>query len=726
MTTKQTVYTIGGMDCANCAREVEEGVARLPNVQSVQVDFLTQKMTLQGDVPLETLRGRVEALGKTLDWLAESRTTDQQPARTGVIGFWDYLMARGETRRALIGASVVLLTLVGTAFFGVSAALAGVLYTVGMCITLYPILKNGVNGLLINRTFNINLLMSIAAVGAIIMGDFLEGATVIFLFAVGEALEGYTTDRARNSIRSLVALKPAQATRLQGSHEQIVPVEALQVGDLIVVKPGEAIPMDGLVREGSSSVNQAQITGESLPVAKSRDAGVYAGTLNGEGALQIEVTRLAADNTLSRIIQMVEQAQSVRAPSQRMVDRFAAWYTPAVVLLAAGVAVIPPLLFGAPFYDTPDAHGWLYRALSMLVIACPCSLVISTPVTVISAITAAARRGVLIKGGAHLEALGLVRAVAFDKTGTLTHGTPAVITVRSVDCATGEVCDRCDDVLALASAVERRTTHPLAKAIVAAADAQGLQDRYAAAEAVEMLAGRGVRGTVNGQTVTVGSHGFFDADYAHPDSLHRAVQEAESHGQTTMLIARNQDVLGYIALSDQPRPTSQSVIADLNRMGITTIMLTGDNANAARVVAGQVGVSDVRAGLLPADKVDAVQRLKETYGVVAMVGDGVNDTPALAAATVGIAMGGAGSPLALETAHIALMADDLTQLPFAIRLARFARRVIRQNVALSFGVKAIFLLLALVGVTSLWSAILADVGVLLVVVFNGMRPLATE
>lgn len=723
--TTQT-YIVSGMDCAGCAREVESGVARLDGVQAVQVDFATRKMRLNGDVSFEVLQARVAALGKSIQTQTDMDDSAAVHMRGGVIGFWDYLLRRTETRLALVGGAVVGLTFLLSALVALPETLLGIAYTLGMAITLLPIARSGLNTLFINRTFNINLLMSIAALGAIWMGEYLEGATVIFLFAIGEALEGYTADRARNSIRSLMALKPKEAVRIRAGVEETVSVDILEVDDLLIVRPGEDIPMDGTIVNGASSVNQAPVTGESVPVAKERYDEVFAGTINGEGALTVQVTRLVADNTLSRIIRMVEEAQSVRAPSQRMIDQFASWYTPSVVVIAALVALVPPLLFNQPFYDTPTEHGWLYRALSMLVIACPCALVISAPVTVISAITAAARRGVLIKGGAFLEALGTVRAFAFDKTGTLTEGNPAVTEWRSLDCTTGEACSDCDDILALASSVERRTTHPLANAVVATAAAHHLSDVYVTAEAVEVMAGRGVRGQVNGRLITVGSHRLFDEAFEHDAEVCAAIRVIEAGGHTTMLVADGDRVRGYIALADTLRASSPSVVRDLNRLGLPTIMLTGDNNTVARRVGAQVGVTDVRAGLLPQHKVEAVKDLLARYGSVAMVGDGINDTPSLAAATVGIAMGAAGSAQALETADIALMSDDLSQLPFAVRLARFARTLIRQNVVFSFGLKAVFLVLAFLGVTSLWVAILADVGMSLLVTLNGMRPLRFE
>ncbi len=729
----QQVYKIGNMDCANCAREVEDGVRRLAGVQAVQVDFATSKMKLEGDVPYDVLKQRVEALGKSLEDEKSVNAADAtaKPMRGGIAGFWDYLVARQETRLALIGGGLILLTLLSSILFVLPQNFIAVAYSAAMLVALYPIAKSGLNTLFINRDFNINLLMSIAAIGAIVIGEYLEGATVIFLFAIGEALEGYTADRARNSLRSLMELAPAQALRvLRASdmlpvyNEETLPVEQLVVGDTILVRPGDAIAMDGTVTAGRSGVNQAPITGESMPVAKEPGEIVYAGSVNGEGVLQVKVTHLAADNTLSRIIQLVEEAQSVRAPSQRLIDRFAHYYTPGVVVIALLVAIIPPLFFNAPFYDIPgEAHGWLYRALSLLVIACPCALVISTPVTIISAITAAARRGVLIKGGAHLEALAGVQAVAFDKTGTLTYGKPAVTLTRSIDCPTGVACAQCDDVLAMAAAVERHSTHPLAQAVMNAAQSRGLNERYAPAQAVTNLSGMGIQGEINGKIVTVGSHRLFETEHPHSKTLCAMVDQAEADGQTAMLLCDGDRVRGFIAVADEARDNSGPVINELRQMNIKTVMLTGDNKIAAQAVADQVGVDAVQAELLPEDKVDAVRDLLKHYGAVAMVGDGINDTPALAAATIGIAMGGAGSAQALETADIALMADDLTQLPFAIRLARFARRLIFQNISFSLGLKLIFVLLALTGVTSLWIAVLADVGMSLVVTMNGMRPL---
>lgn len=709
-------YHIEGMDCAGCARELETGVSKLPGVRRVQVDFATAKMLVEGEVEVEALRARVEALGKQI--VAPPAAPAAGKAQP-VWGFWRYLFTRWETRLALAGGGLALLAL-ALRVLGAQQADALVLAAIG--VAGYPIARSGLRTLWINQTFNINLLMTIAGAGAVFIGETLEAAVLLFLFAVGEALEGYTAERARDSLGSLLRLSPAQALRL-GPVEEIVPVARLNIGDTIMVKPGERIPMDGSVTSGASSVNQAPITGESVPVYKQAGDAVFAGSVNGDGALHIRVTRRAEDNTLSRIIRLVEEAQSVRAPSQRLIDRFAQLYTPAVVVTATFVALLPPLLFNAPFYNTPQMQGWLYRALELLVIACPCALVISTPVTVISAITAAARRGVLIKGGAHLEALGQVRAFAFDKTGTLTRGQPVVTQVRSVDCATDDDCPYCDDLLALASAVEHRSSHPLAQAVINAARKRGVDGTYTPAEGVQLLSGHGVRGTVSGRAVVIGSHPFFEREHPHSAALCAWVAGAEAAGQTTMLLSDGGEVRGFIAAADQPRPNSAQVVAALKALDLRTVMLTGDNPTVAAAVARAVGIDEARAGLLPEDKVTAVDALTRQYQRVAMVGDGVNDTPALAAARVGIAMGGAGSAQALETADIALLADDLSQLPYAVRLARFTRRLIKQNVALSFGMKLAFIALALAGGASLWAAVFADVGMSLIVTLNGMRSL---
>lgn len=718
--TTQT-YLIGNMDCAGCAREVQTGVEKLDGIEFVNVDFATNRMQLTGNIDFDTLKTRVESLGKTLHHADQPKTEADAHKRGGVLGFWDYLWERQSTRLAIYGGFALILALIADFIVVAPPETTTFLYLVAMGISLKPIAESGINTLRINHEFNINLLMTIAAVGAIILGEFLESATVIFLFAIGEALEGYTADRARDSLRSLVALKPLTANRIIGEITQVVPVEHLQIDDQIRVLPGEKIPMDGEVISGSSAVNQASITGESLPVPKTINDEVFAGAINGEGALQIRVTHLAKDNTLSRIIDLVQKAQSVRAPSQRLIDQFATVYTPAVMIGALIIALVPPLLLGQPFWDTATGHGWFYRALSMLVIACPCALVISTPVTVISAITSVARRGVLIKGGVHLEALGRISAIAFDKTGTLTRGKPTVTETHTNDCTDSKPCMPCGELMSLAAAIESQSSHPYAQAIIDSAKQQNLA--YATASDVETLTGHGVRGTVNNKTVTIGSHRYFENEFAHSPALCDTAKQIESNGQTAVMLHDGDTVQGVIAIADTVRDESKRIVSELHDMGIDSMMLTGDNQTVADAIGAQVGMDGVYAELLPQDKVTTVKKLQTQYNGVAMIGDGINDTPALATATIGIAMGGAGTAQAMETADIVLMADNLNQLPFTIQMARFARTLIKQNILLSFGLKAVFLLLALTGNISMLVAVFADVGMSLVVTMNGMRAL---
>jgi Cd2+/Zn2+-exporting ATPase len=649
-------------------------------------------------------------------------------------GFLPFMWQRIETRLALLGVLLILPGLVLYEILGWDALWIDIFSLGALLAAGIPIARSAWRAVTINHEININVLMTIAAVGAVVIGAYTEAGMVMALFAVGEALEGYTATRARHAIRSLMAVAPNTATLLRTDGNRVqetrVPVATLRVGDVLLAKPGERIPMDGTVRSGASAVNQAPITGESRLIEKVVGDEIFAGSVNGEGALEITVTHLAADNTISRMIKLVEDAQERRAPVQRRVDQFARWYTPAVVILAALVAIIPPALLGQPFWNpAPDQFGWFYRALALLVVACPCALVISTPVSIISALSVAARNGVLIKGGAYLETLSTVQAVAFDKTGTLTAGAPAVVAVRSVACANpsganGGSCDACDDVLALASAVERRSEHPLAHAVVHASSQRGLEQRYPAAEQVTAMVGRGVVGRVQGQVVLIGSHRYFDAHMPHDQAHCASVGRAAALGYTPVLVSVDGAYVGTITLADTVRATSRAAVTRLHQLGLkAVVMLTGDQRSTAQAVGAEVGVTEVRAELLPEQKVQAVEDLRRRYGAVAMVGDGINDTPALAAANVGIAIGGAygGTNQAMETADVTLMSDDLRRLPFAIRLSRAALRMVNTNIALSLGTKLIFLVLVLLGLGTMWMAVLADVGTALLVTLNGMR-----
>lgn len=743
-------FVVTGMDCADCARSIEKGVGKLAGVQACSINFTAGKLHVTGDVPHATVVARVNELGygvKTDGEETEPMAKDQLP-KAGASGFIQFLLQRRDTTLALIGAILILPGLLFhelLPIFGVNNPLLNFISLIALVVAGYPVVRSAWRTLRINHEISINLLMTIAAIGAILIGAYTEAGLVMVLFAIGEALEGYTMQRTRDSIRSMIEIAPNQATALRpcidcqahqgkegytsgpcpfcGIEEQRIAVADLVVGDVIVVKPGERIAMDGRVLKGMSAVNQAPITGESIPVEKQPATSVFAGSINGEGVLEIEVTKLAADNTVSRMIKMVEVAQERRAPVQRFVDQFAKYYTPAVVAIALLVALIPPLFFNAPFWN-PDAstQGWLYRALALLVVACPCALVISTPVSLVSAIGNAARNGVLFKGGMVLESLSRIKVFAFDKTGTLTAGNPSVIKVRSVNCQPEDAgCENCDDLLALTSAVERRSEHPLARAVVRAADTRGVQGNYPAAQGVTALMGKGVSGQVNGRDILIGSHAYFDSNVPHQTNQCAEIDAASAQGYTSMLVSADQQYLGYITVADQVRDSSHTVLQALKAAGIETlVMLTGDNRATAQTIADAVGVTDIRADLLPENKVTAVNELLKQYQAVAMVGDGVNDAPALASATVGIAMGG-GTAQALETADITLMGDDLHQLPFALKLSRVAMKVIRQNIAFAIGIKLVFLVIVLLGFGSLWMAVLADVGASLVVTLHGMR-----
>lgn len=731
-TSAERTFTIRGMDCAGCARTIESGVAQLPGVESCELSFATERLTVRGVVAPEAIVGRVRELGYEVDNPDASPSGGAVPAPAP--GFFGFMWARQETRLALLGALLVLPGIVLHELLGQEAAWIDGLALLAMALTIGPIARSAWRGLTLGSELNINALMTIAAIGAVAIGAYVEAGLVMVLFALGEALEGYTATRARHAIRSLMEVVPATATRLStdccgtGCEEQ-VPVGELRAGDVIVVRPGERIAMDGVVRAGHSSVNQAPITGESRLVEKEPGAEVFAGSINGEGSLELLVTRPAADTTIARMIRLVEEAQERRAPVQRFVDRFARLYTPAVVVLALLVAVIPPLLFGQPFWNpAPDTFGWLYRGLALLVVACPCALVISTPVSLVSAMSAAARGGVLIKGGAFVEALSRVRAVALDKTGTLTAGRPSVVAVRALGCSAPGAplghCVACDEVLALAGAVERRSEHPLAHAINSASAERGLASRLPAAERVTALVGRGVAGLVDGREVLVGSHRHFDGTIAHDLAHCQAASADAAAGHTPVMVSVAGDYLGTITLADSPRASSREAVAELKNLGLrAVVMLTGDQRATAERIGAEVGVTEVRAELLPEQKVAAVEELQRAHGPTAMVGDGINDAPALAAASVGIAIGGAhgGSNQAMETADVTLMSDDLRRLPFAIALSRAAMGTVSANIALSIGIKLAFLALVLLGTGTMWMAVLADVGTSLLVTLNGMR-----
>ncbi len=763
--TSELVLRVDGLDCANCALTLEHSVAQIKGVERVQVSFTLGTLEAVGQLDRQAIVERVHALGYEARDPADEDTRPD-PGTTaerygGIAGFVRYLWRERTTAVALIGATVLLLSLPLALLPRTPLLTWGIrlLHVAIVALAGYPLARSGLRALFLGRQITIDLLMTIAAAGAIAIGETGEAATVVVLFAIGEAMEAYTADRARDAVRTLLALRPDQATVLRqcvdcqehmgqdgyeggpcpfcGTHEVTLPAEEVRVGDTVLVRPGERIPVDGRITDGASAIDQAPVTGESIPVLKAQDDEVYAGTINGEAALEIQVTRPADDSTISRIARLVEMAQAQRSPMERFIDRFARWYTPAVVLLALLLAAVPPLAFGAPFLDLADGtRGWLYRALSLLIVACPCSLVVSTPVTVVSAMAALAKRGVLVKGGTFLDALNRVRVFALDKTGTLTEGQPKVIVTRTPDCLQAgqncllspDGCEACDNMLALASSVERRSEHPLARAIMSEAQRRDILDRYPAAQGVQALAGRGVEGSLANARITVGSHALFHERDAECMTLHEQIECAEQEGQTVVLVGRENQVLGYVGVADTPREVSRRALDALKRATPQSrvVMLTGDAPAVAQAVAAQIGtIDEVRAGLLPDHKLQAIQELRAQYGPVAMIGDGVNDAPALAAADVGIAMGGAGTAQAIETADLVLMQDDLTRLPDAVRTSHRARRTIWQNILFSLAFKAVIMALSLVGQSTLWVAVIADVGTSLLVSLNGMRLLGT-
>lgn len=560
---------------------------------------------------------------------------------------------------------------------------------------------------------DMNLLMTVAVLGALAIGEWFEAGAVAFLFALSLALEAWSLGRARRAVETLMDLSPAIAhvIGVGGPTVDMTPQE-VALGAHVRVRPGERIPLDGRVLEGTSDVDQAPITGESLPVEKTSGASVFAGTINGNGALVVETTRLAGDSTLAGIIRMVGEAHARRAPSEQWVDRFARVYTPAVMALALAIVVVPPLLLGLSFDE------WMYRGLVLLVIACPCALVISTPVSIVAGLTSAARAGVLIKGGQFLEAPAHLQAIAFDKTGTLTLGRPRVAELVPLDGHSSE------ELLRRAAAMEVHSDHPLARAIVEAATERGVA--FEPASDFQLLQGRGATATLEGRPYWLGSHRFLEERKQETPEVHARLEAMSANGHSVVVVGNERHACGLIGLADEIRPEAKEALERLRRLGIQQlVMLTGDNQKTAEKIAATLGLQTVRAELLPENKVKAIEALVARYGQVAMVGDGINDAPAMARASVAIAMGAAGSDAAIETADIALMGDDLSRLPWLVAHARRTLRVIRQNVALSLAVKVAFVISTLLGSASLWAAIAADMGVSLLVIFNGLR-LATH
>ncbi|MED3501456.1 heavy metal translocating P-type ATPase [Brevibacillus agri] len=702
----KNVYRVEGFTCANCAGKFENNVKQIPGVRDAKVNFGASKITVYGDATIEELEkaGAFENL----------KVTPEKPVRAATVEVKKEVKEPFYKKYSTLLNATLLLVFGYLSQYvnGEENLITSLLFAASIVMGGFSLFKVGFQNLL-RFEFDMKTLMTVAIIGAAIIGEWAEGAIVVILFAISEALERFSMDRARQSIRSLMDIAPKEALVRRNGQEMMIHVDDIAVGDIMIVKPGQKIAMDGVVVSGYSAVNQAAITGESVPVEKTVNDDVFAGTLNEEGLLEVKVTKLVDDTTIAKIIHLVEEAQGERAPSQAFVDKFAKYYTPIIMIVAALVAVIPPLFFDGSW------AAWIYQGLSVLVVGCPCALVISTPISIVSAIGNAAKNGVLIKGGVYLEEMGALKAIAFDKTGTLTKGVPVVTDFKVFNNETNE-----SELFSVITALEYRSQHPLASAIMRKAEEENISYSDVSVEDFSSITGKGIKGIVNGTMFYIGNPKLFkELPTVHFSSeQEQLVTTLQNQGKTAMVVGTDSAILAVIAVADEVRESSKDVIQKLHHLGIKkTIMLTGDNKGTATAVGGHVGVSDVQAELLPQEKLDFIKQLRSDYGNVAMVGDGVNDAPALAASTVGIAMGGAGTDTALETADVALMGDDLRKLPFAIKLSRNALSIIKQNITFALAIKLIALLLVIPGWLTLWIAILSDMGATLLVALNGLR-----
>ena len=694
----QLLLRVPAMDCPTEEAQIRRALEQFPAIRRLSFDLAARTLSL--DVPTDAWSDIQAALKKagfdselpteepSVDSAAQSRNQFVQPIAA-------LLVAIVAEAVAYVAPETLVWKLLGMGIAGVAIALSGL-----------SVFKKGLAAVLRGQ-LNINALMSLAVAGAFVIGEWPEAAMVMALYAIAELIEARAVDRARNAIKSLLELSPQQAEVRQpnGSWLQILAKE-IQVGQIVRVRPGERFALDGKVTLGNSAVDQSPVTGESMPIEKGPGDEVFAGTINQSSALEFEVTAPASDTVLARIIHAVEEAQGSRAPTQRFVDRFAAIYTPGVFVLAVGVALVGPLALGWTWMAS------LYKALVMLVIACPCALVISTPVTVVSGLAAAARRGILIKGGAYLEEARKLKAVALDKTGTVTEGRPKLVAQVILSKALPE-----PDVLRIAFALAGRSDHPVSKAVatgLALPEQMDVQDFGAEA-------GRGVFGTIAGHDYVLGNHRWIhDRDQCSPE-LEALLFEHERQGRTVAILANRETVLVMFAVADTIKASSQEAIGEMLKLGVTPVMLTGDNPATASSIAAQAGIQDVRANLLPEEKLDSIRALASVGDPVAMVGDGINDAPALATADIGFAMGSAGTHTAMEAADVVIMNDDLRRVPETIRLSIQTHSVLWQNITLALGIKFVFLLLALFDHATMWMAVFADMGASLLVVFNGLR-----
>lgn len=700
MSEKMTekTYRIEGLSCTNCAGKFEKNVKQLPGVTSATVNFGASKISVEGQTTIEEL----EEAGAFENLIIRDDQENDEQVRSK-----ESFIKRNIA--LIISLGFILVAVISQLSLGEDHLLTKALYILAIIIGGFDLFKEGFSDL-IKLDFSMESLMTIAIIGAAFIGEWAEGSIVVILFAISEALERFSMDKARQSIRSLMDIAPKEALIRRNNVEQLVSVDKIDIDDIMIIKPGQKIAMDGLVINGHSSVNQAAITGESVPVEKQLDDEVFAGTLNEEGVLEVKVTKKVTDTTIAKIIHLVEEAQGERAPAQAFVDKFAKYYTPFIIIMALLIVVVPPLFFGG------DWNKWLYQGLSILVVGCPCSLVISTPVSIVSAIGNAAKNGVLVKGGVYLEEIGHLRAIAFDKTGTLTKGKPVVTDFIATSSETDI------NYLSIISSLESLSQHPLASAILNEADKTNVDYKSIQIEDFQSITGKGLTGIHQNIRYYIGSPKLFSASVIEETVVKVQYRQFQEQGKTAMYFGTDEQILGVIAVADEVRDSSAAVISELHKLSIEhTIMLTGDNTKTAESIGKQLGVTEIKGDLMPQEKLDSIKALRTTYNKVAMVGDGINDAPALAASTVGIAMGGAGTDTALETADVALMGDDLQKLPFIVRLSRQTLKVIKQNITFSLGIKLLALLLVIPGWLTLWIAIVADMGATLLVTLNGLR-----
>lgn len=709
MNQEKNVYRVQGFSCANCAGKFERNVKELPGVQDAKVNFGASKISVYGETSIEELEkaGAFENLKVAPDERRQQASQEgKEVKKEEKVPFYK------KQSTLLYSALFLVFGYLSSSVNGDENIVTTLLFVASMLIGGLSLFKVGLQNL-IHFDFDMKTLMTVAVIGGAIIGEWAEVSLVVILFAISEALERFSMDKARQSIRSLMDIAPKEALVRRNGQEIMIHVDDIMVGDVMIVKPGQKIAMDGVVVSGYSAVNQAAITGESVPVAKIVDDEVFAGTLNEEGLLEVKITKLVEDTTISKIIHLVEEAQGERAPSQAFVEKFAKYYTPIIMVIAALVAIVPPLFFDGSW------ETWVYQGLAVLVVGCPCALVISTPISIVSAIGNAAKKGVLVKGGVYLEELGALKAIAFDKTGTLTKGVPVVTDFTVLNKKMEE-----KELLSIITALEYRSQHPLASAIMKKAEQENISYSDVNVEDFSSITGRGIKGFINGTTYYIGSPKLFKELFV-PDfsqEFEDKVRHLQNQGKTAMIIGTEQNILAVIAVADEVRESSKDVIQKLHQLGIKqTIMLTGDNQGTAKAIGEHVGVSDIQTELMPQDKLDYIKQLRSEHGNVAMVGDGVNDAPALAASTVGIAMGGAGTDTAIETADVALMGDDLRKLPFAVKLSRKALNIIKANITFAIAIKVIALLLVIPGWLTLWIAILSDMGATLLVALNSLR-----